>query len=421
MPSFSKEELGIFIKEHMEIIKSSWPGMYSCNFIEQGLVAYDNKESESGKEILYVPKETIDKMLPSFIGKPVCIKHNKITPENYEELRSKGVIVGNVVKVWFNPQDGWFWCDFVVDTQKGRDRIEKEKDSVSCAYAVLDAKDGSIWHDIKYDGEVTDGEFTHLALVDSPRYEGAKITKQIPALLVNEKSAHLFNNKEDYMNLKDLLFRKKPDGSKEKLGEIVIAMNGKDVDLGEFLGTLVEKINEKHPAKTGLEGIDGARDEDMILINGVKYNVGAIRKQIKPENEKKNCNCNAKDGDMHDKECPMWEKKNEDDGPVTVDKGTPAGSTGKPYPPKPNSKEEDDKEKEEKKEKENSKRIQELEAENALLKKKEEGNKFFNELENLANSVLEPPVRDVGLPVSRQERANRKSEQVKKQFSGSAK
>lgn len=234
------------------------------------------------------------------------------------------------------------------------------------------------------------------------------------------------------MNLKDLLFRKKPDGSKEKLGEIVIAMNGKDVDLGEFLGTLVEKINEKHPAKTGLDGIDGARDEDMILINGVKYNVGAIRKQIKPENEKKNCNCNAKDGDMHDKECPMWKENDNKEEPEHKE-GDPEPEKMKKENARLNAKAKelgktvDEVKAMEAAEKNNAKdpaalqRIKELEAENALLKKKEEGNKFFNELENLANSVLEPPVRDVGLPVSRQERANRKSEQVKKQFAGSAK
>ena len=186
------------------MLNQDWPEAYSCKFLEAGIVSYE--DSDAG--IALVKKETIDKMASSFIGKPVCINHQKITPENYHELRKKGLIVGNVMGVRFNSADGWFYADFIVDTDEAKDLIDNKGYSVSCAYDVVDVKEGGLWHDIKYDGEITEGSFTHLALVDSPRYEESKITKQLPAMLVNGKAAHVSINQEEYeMNI--FKFKKK--------------------------------------------------------------------------------------------------------------------------------------------------------------------------------------------------------------------
>lgn len=375
----------------MEIKKTSWPNVYSCNFIEQGLVSYD----DVGEGILYVPKEALDRMLPTIIGKPVVIKHRKVTPDNYEQFREQRVIVGNVIRAWFNPQDGWFWCDFLVDTQVGRERIDIHKDTVSCAYAVIDAKEGGLWHDIKYDGELVDGSFTHLALVESPRYEGAKITKQLPMMLVNEKAAHLITNEEDTeMNIKELInsiFNKKADGSKEVINPVVI-LNGKEFPLS----TVLEAIQEKFNGEGEMKGVM-AKDDMLVDINGHSYSVADIKKNFKPENEKKNCNCSAKDGESHKEDCAMYNKKNE--------------------------KTEEEKAKEEK-DKENAKKVADAAAEtkrlqdveNARKIKEKEGQEFFNALESLANSNPNEEPAMAPAPLTRQERANKKRDQVNKQF-----
>ena len=48
--------------------------------------------------------------------------------------------------------------------------------SVSCSYDVKTADDkGGTENNIKYDMEFLDGVFTHLALVNNPRYERANI------------------------------------------------------------------------------------------------------------------------------------------------------------------------------------------------------------------------------------------------------
>ena len=46
-----------------------WPEFYTCNFLEPGLVSYE----DAGAGIAMLRKETILKMLPTFMGKPVVI------------------------------------------------------------------------------------------------------------------------------------------------------------------------------------------------------------------------------------------------------------------------------------------------------------------------------------------------------------
>lgn len=137
-------------------MSKEWPSVFSCKFLEAGIVSYE--DSDSG--IALLKKETIDKMAPSFIGRPVLINHKKVDPGNFKEHA-----VGYVINVRFNPDDAWFYSDFIVTDDEARALIEKENYSVSCAYEVLDSKEGGLWHDIKYDGEITNGSFTHLSLI----------------------------------------------------------------------------------------------------------------------------------------------------------------------------------------------------------------------------------------------------------------
>lgn len=142
-----------------------WAKSYSCNFLEAGVVSY----TDVGQGVAFLKKETIQRMCPSFIGKPVLIDHYDVTPATFEKKA-----VGYVTRVWFNEQDGWFWCEFLVTDDKAKELIAKGY-SVSCAFDVLSTSKGGEWHNIKYDEELTDCAFTHLALVSSPRYEACKI------------------------------------------------------------------------------------------------------------------------------------------------------------------------------------------------------------------------------------------------------
>ncbi len=180
---------------------NNWPVVYSCRLMEPGIISYQ----DSGDGIAYVPKETIDRIVPSIIGKPVVIKHQNVTPANAHEHA-----VGHVIGAHYNPSDAWHYVDFLITSDK-IEAIEKEDgstafkdtkgnvlDGVSGAYDVLNASGGGVWHDIKFDHKIIDGSFTHLALVNNPRYEETnRIVERMPAMLVNGKVAVMNKPKEN--------------------------------------------------------------------------------------------------------------------------------------------------------------------------------------------------------------------------------
>ena len=61
--------------------------------------------------------------------------------------------------------------------------------SVSCSYDVKTAdNEGGSENNVKYDIEFLDGVFTHLALVDNPRYERANIVFNSKTVIEHDKT-----------------------------------------------------------------------------------------------------------------------------------------------------------------------------------------------------------------------------------------
>ena len=118
------------------------------------------------------------------VGVPVIINHKDITADNADDLR-----VGVVSNVWFDEHDGWYWCDGVIWDETAQNLITDKGWSVSCSYDVKLADDtGGTENNIPYDIEFLDGVFTHLAIVNNPRYERANI-------VFNSKTALVDNDK----------------------------------------------------------------------------------------------------------------------------------------------------------------------------------------------------------------------------------
>ena len=136
-------------------------------FLEAGLVNY----TDSGYGIALLRKETIDKMLPTFIGCPVTIQH---VDGSADDILKSGKAVGKVTSAEYNPSTGWFDCLFTVEDEEARKRIQ-DGWSVSCAFDSDDTGPGGEHHALAYKFEIVDGHFTHLALVPNPRYEDSKI------------------------------------------------------------------------------------------------------------------------------------------------------------------------------------------------------------------------------------------------------
>ena len=115
------------------------------------------------------------------IGVPVIINHQDISKENADEIRR-----GVVSDVWYNPEINWFECAGVIWDETAQNLITDKGWSVSCSYDVKLADDtGGTENNIPYDIEFLDGVFTHLAIVDNPRYERANIVFNSKTIVQN--------------------------------------------------------------------------------------------------------------------------------------------------------------------------------------------------------------------------------------------
>lgn len=169
-----KPSQGETAQELIDRLKNSgdeWPTTFRANFIEPGLVYYQDLDMT-----LLVRRPALDQMRASFRGRPVVNEaHRDVTGKAFKATDPLEQADGIVVEAWNDASDGWDHAAFIVwDELTKRNCMNGY--SVSCAYRVtnIDATPG-IHHNIPYDGELISGEYTHLAIVRNPRYEGAKI------------------------------------------------------------------------------------------------------------------------------------------------------------------------------------------------------------------------------------------------------
>jgi hypothetical protein len=142
-----------------------WARRFKARFLEAGIVSYEN--IGCGKALL--THETIAKYANTFVGRPVIVQHQHVTPQTMEPVAQ-----GYIAEVWHDPEDGWWWCAGTVHKDEAKELISRGY-SVSCSYQVTGTASGGEYHAIKYEEEITGFSGMHLAIVDNPRYERAKI------------------------------------------------------------------------------------------------------------------------------------------------------------------------------------------------------------------------------------------------------
>lgn len=278
--------------------EKDWPSEYVCKFLEPGVVSYE--DVNAGINLLR--KEAILKMLPSFKGKPVINNHRDISPENFKEHA-----VGYVVDAWWDDAAGWAFARMLITDDEAKELIQKGY-SVSCAFKVkAPMGPGGEWHAVPYNEEILDGEFEHMAIVLTPRYEDAEILDPAsgpsPALMVNSKKAVLKPNKEEkHMGLKQLFFRKKDQKENAKtpvdLEKAFVEVDGERVPVAELM--------KAHNAKNA-QDIDVASDDVFIDANGNEVTVGELVEAHR--NSKKRMDDDKKDVDDKKED----DKKDDDD------------------------------------------------------------------------------------------------------------
>lgn len=148
----------------------------SCRFLEAGVVQYEN-------EMVYISPENLMVVAEAHKGRPLIIDHQDLTAANAGKI-----VVGYVLNIRKNDEDGWAWCDYVCNSAEAIELI-KQGWNVSCAYFPSKSGPSGVWHNIPYDREILEATGDHIAIVQKPRYEKAKIIiNSIPEIMSEEKT-----------------------------------------------------------------------------------------------------------------------------------------------------------------------------------------------------------------------------------------
>lgn len=266
------------IEKQNEVVMNEYPKLLTVqSFMVGGLVSYE----DTGDGIFLLRKETLDKMMPTIEGRPVVIGHQPITLKNLEEKA-----VGYVTKGWFNPETGQFDCEILIKDSDVYNDIKNGNNKVSSAYQVTELGKGGKYLGQDYEAEILDGTFTHLAIVDNPRYPDAKI---LINSLNGEKEMGLFNMKN---NNEDKLEVKASD---------TIEFNGRSYQIGELVNSYL-LLNEDEEEKNEEE-----KKEE-------------VEEKIEEKKNQGNCKRNEDDEDKKENEDDEDEKKNEDSDDELVTK-----------------------------------------------------------------------------------------------------
>lgn len=299
------------IKFYDERIKneSRWPQKYTFKFIEPGLVSYKDL---GFKKPLLLKKETIDQIIPSFIGKPVIVKHQDVDTKNFIDMA-----VGYITDITYNSGDGWYYSDVLITKDEGHEKINAGW-GVSCLYTTKGMGDGGKYHDIEYEREILGGVGEHLALVENPRYEEClMVVDNQPAVLYNEK-IYLEKFKPTEDNEMVTIIGKKDEQKGFSIDSLVKLANGSIIKLRDMIA-----LANKSGGKTDEHQV--ADETEIDLGNGKTMKLGDMvalankatdegeeseeeknKKKAEGDEKMKNCGCGGKEEHKHMENCPLY-------------------------------------------------------------------------------------------------------------------
>lgn len=289
-----------------------YPKPITIKYIMPGLVEYEYMNDGNGARVL-VTKNALDKMLAdpekTIVGKPVVnLAHRDVSPDDYKNGKADGI----VTDAWYEPEDGWYYCEALVWDEDTRRNMQNGH-SVSCEYTALPpwGPAGQL-NQVSYDKEVTDGRYKHLAVVSGPRYEGAKIMNSTGGKKPMKLLQWLKKGNEEVKNSTDV------DGEKTA----VVGDDGVEYPLDKAVTALKNQIAAKAEADAlALKNAKVFGENDTITIDGKVYTgtdlKNALAAQVKNASEEK-MEKDHKDGEHKGKDmdnCPMCnsEEKEKDE------------------------------------------------------------------------------------------------------------
>lgn len=287
---------------------STWARPFTARLLEPGLVSYADK----GCGIALLKKETIDRDIHTFIGRPiVCRKnsrgslvHEKTSPENMKEVGH-----GYITEVFFNASDGWWYGRGVVDTDEAAKEINRVG-FCSVGYRVTNTGPSGKCHDMPYDEEIKGFSGEHLAVVGNPRYEEATIRLNSKTIKTDtpmrfafwKKTAARQNSTTEPTAAEKAAAQKLID-DKAPSDAAAARENATDISADSELEiTNAEGKPEKVTLKTLVDAFNAKSDgeiddDDEVTVNGVKVKmnalIGAYTKQCALYDEEKKKRENA--------------------------------------------------------------------------------------------------------------------------------
>ena len=232
---------------------------FDCKFIEAGIVSY----RDVGGKVELLRKETLDRCMATVVGNPLTIGHIHVTADNRTDVEN------GIVSEWkYNPDDAWYYVSGTADTEEAKAQM-RANGKPSCGYRVIEVGPGGVYHGIRYDQEILDIEFNHLAIVARPRYEDCEFRlNQISA--INPSNMHVFKFLKRLVTRENGADGKPVDSvkmeSRDISGDTEVEIDGKKVRLNELFDTYLKET----------AGVFTASPEDALEVSGKVVTMGQL-------------------------------------------------------------------------------------------------------------------------------------------------
>tara|TARA_R110000851_G_scaffold306239_5_gene464511 strand:- start:4534 stop:5574 length:1041 start_codon:yes stop_codon:yes gene_type:complete len=273
------------------------PKNYICRHMKQG-VASGYTIGDKADQSIYVSNDAIKSMCKSFEGCPVYVGHQDVSLENIQAEAD-----GYVSNSFYNEADGWFYAQFVAVSDKAHKAI-KDGDFVSNAYLPSETAGEGTDISTRYDIEVLNGEFTHLAIVPNPRYEEAEIMTLEEFKAYNsvklEQLEELKNSKDEKETI--MFWNKKEAKGDEITNDTMVSLENEDVSVGEMISFMENAKKEEAKAKEE----EKMNMESKVDVDGEEMSLAELRDAYLAKK-------NAVDEDKAENSSDEDEKENESD------------------------------------------------------------------------------------------------------------
>ena len=269
----------------MKNIRNAKPKSYRAFYITPGLADY----TAEGIGTVLVGKEALDKIAPTYVGKPVVnLEHTDKEPEELFELsknsKPEDFADGIIAATGFDDKSGWHWMDFLIWDQDTQENIDEHGYSVSCAYDVTETdEDGGTYNNIPYVEEVLNGEGLHLAVVPNPRYERAYVIQnsknpeeEVLKIVFKKKDKKTPVEKKTVKNAETE--KKDDEETMENMDGYVENEKGEQVPIEELANMYREKMAKKNMGKA-------YNMDDEVTVDGKTMKISELMAAIEEDEE----------------------------------------------------------------------------------------------------------------------------------------